>query len=107
MGRLVGSRAGKNGIVPVHHPLEPENGLLDLPARVVARPFTKRSFESFLVVAEFAFEDDLRVCRNGQAGILPTQYFHRLLAETTDPIELRKTGWNLVTRRKEKQRIEA
>src|SRR5881628_1569254 len=92
-------------MVAEHHPLDSEYRLLDLSARVIARPFAKWSFEAFFVVTKFALEHNLRISGNRQPRVFSPQYFHWLSSQTTNPVEFRKARRNLITGCQEEQRI--
>src|SRR5262245_16595251 len=101
MGRFVRRRTGENGIVAEHHLSDSKHRLLDFSACVVSGPLTKRTFESFLVVAELAFENDFRICWNRKICVCAAQHFHRLFTKTTHPVQFRQPRWYLIASSKE------
>src|SRR5262245_61804609 len=56
-------------------------------------------------MAKLAFDNDLRICGNGQPCVRSTQHFHRLFSKSANPVEFGKTRWNLITRCQEEKGI--
>src|SRR5262245_41867520 len=90
MGRFVRRSTRENGIVAEHHLFDSKHRLLDFSACVGSGPLTKRTFESFLVLPELAFENDFRICGNRKTCVRAAQHFHWLFTKSTHPVQFRQ-----------------
>src|SRR3990172_4092459 len=78
-----------------------------LGAAIVARPFAERTFDFRIVEMHVAFDDDLRVRRNRQPGILAFDHLKRLPAHTADEFILRHAVGHLDAAGQKSQRVVA
>src|SRR5262249_31336163 len=68
VGRNARDGAEQHGVVAMHEAFNTNGWLLLEPARVVAGPFTERAFIDEVIERDIAFERDLGVGRDRQAG---------------------------------------
>ena len=88
VNRLVLRRAGENRIFAMQDCLDVDVGPLLGVVGIVAHPLAERPFRLDLARHRFAFDCDLAISGNGEAGIGSPHHVDRLAAQPTGDLDL-------------------
>ena len=98
-------RAEDNGNIAVIEPFNFHPGLGPFSTGVISRPLPKGTFNSRIIEMNVAFDDDFRVCRNRQTGVLAFDHFERFSSDAANEFIFRHAIRHLDTAGQKSQRI--